>query len=219
MLFCSKVPLSLQDPRPNLEGGRLENRPALEISFLGCWKLKTIVNLKTECFRYASMHNGRMSRGCEKNASSSSPQKATALPKLSLPKKDKLKKKEWAVAEKHLLNFGESIQQKEQWLDVHKYQAHSSYFPSQIESLLLDQLLIIHFPSQNYIPWQPQCAARRRSPSERKLASRSQTGRTVEPSIHMSLCEGTLPRSGRHDKNNSAAVTSFTLRGWATELR
>ena len=59
----------------------------------------------------------------------------------------------------------------------------------------------------------------RRHPSDRKLASRSQTGRTVEPSIRMSLCEGTLPRSGRHDKNNSAAVTSFTLRGWATELR
>ena len=73
-------------------------------------------------------------------------QKATALLKLSLPKKDKLGKKEQAVAEKHLLNFGESIQQKERWSDVHKYQARSSYFPSQIVSPLLDRLLIIRLP-------------------------------------------------------------------------
>ena len=74
-------------------------------------------------------------------------QKATALPKLSLLKKDKLKKKEWVVAEKHLLNFGKSIRRKDWWSDIHKYQAHSSYSPSQIVSLLLDQLLIIHFSS------------------------------------------------------------------------
>jgi hypothetical protein len=46
--------------------------------------------------------------------------KATSLPKLSLPKKDKLKKKERVVAEKHLLNFGESIRQIESGIG-HRY--------------------------------------------------------------------------------------------------
>lgn len=74
-------------------------------------------------------------------------QKATTLQKLSLPKKDKLTKKERAVAEKHLLNFGESIRKLERWSNVHKYRARTSYFPSHIVSSLLDRLLIIHFPS------------------------------------------------------------------------
>jgi hypothetical protein len=69
-------------------------------------------------------------------------QKATTLPKLPLPKKDKLKEKEQVVGEKHLLNFGKSIRQIEQWLNVHKYRAHSSYFPSQIVSSLLDRFSV-----------------------------------------------------------------------------
>ena len=141
----STVLSSLQNPRPNLEGGRLENCPALEISFLGGWKLKSIVNLKTEC----SDTRACITAGCLEGA-----------------------RKRPVLAVLKTISLGSRNAQRGEV-----------------------------------------------SPSERKLASRSQTGRTVEPSIRMSLCEGTLPRSGRHDKNNSAAVTSFTLRGWATELR
>jgi len=64
------------------------------------------------------------------------------------PKKDKLKKKEREAAEKHLLDFGESIRQTERRSDTHKYRPRSSYFPSQVLSLLLDKLLVIHFPSE-----------------------------------------------------------------------
>ena len=73
---CRFVQRFLVGTRPSTKpgGGRLENCPALEFSFLGGWKLKTIVNLKTERFRYASMHNGKMSRGCEKKAGPSGSQ-------------------------------------------------------------------------------------------------------------------------------------------------
>lgn len=65
---------------------------------------------------------------------------------LTVPKKDKLKKKEREVAEKHLLNFGESIRQIERCSSSHKYRPRSSYFPSRIMSSILDSLLDIHSP-------------------------------------------------------------------------
>lgn len=64
------------------------------------------------------------------------------------PKKDKLKKKEREAAQKHLLNFGESIRQIERRSDTHKYRPRSSYLPSRVLSLILDKLLVIHFPSE-----------------------------------------------------------------------
>ena len=67
--------------------------------------------------------------------------------KLATPKKNKLKKKEREVAEKHLLSFGETIRQTELRSTTHKYRPQSSYFPSRVLSLLLDTLLIIQFPS------------------------------------------------------------------------
>jgi hypothetical protein len=70
-----------------------------------------------------------------------------AIPKSSTSKKDKLKKKEREAAEKHLLEFGESIRQLERRSDNHPYRPRSSYFPSRILSLILDTLLTIHFPS------------------------------------------------------------------------
>jgi len=66
----------------------------------------------------------------------------------AMPKKDKLKKKEREAAQKHLLNFGESIRQIERKSDTHKYRPRSSYFPSRALSLILDKLLVIHFPSE-----------------------------------------------------------------------
>src|ERR1700678_3528542 len=69
------------------------------------------------------------------------------VPNLPSPKKDKLKKKEREAAEKQLLTFGESIRQIERRSESHKYRPRSSYLPSRILSLILDALLIIHFPS------------------------------------------------------------------------
>lgn len=65
---------------------------------------------------------------------------------VSMPKKDKLMKKEREAAEKHLLDFGESIRQIERHSGSHKYRPRSSYFPSRVLSSILDTLLIIHFP-------------------------------------------------------------------------
>jgi len=70
-----------------------------------------------------------------------------AIQRSSTPKKDKLKKKERAAAETHLLNFGESIRQIERQSDTHKYRPRSSYFPTRVLTLILDALLIIHFLS------------------------------------------------------------------------
>jgi hypothetical protein len=52
------------------------------------------------------------------------------------------------ATQKHLLNFGESIRQIERKSDTHKYHPRSSYFPSRVLSLILDKLLVIHFPSE-----------------------------------------------------------------------
>ena len=51
------------------------------------------------------------------------------------------------AAEKHLLEFGESIRQLERRSDNHAYRPRSSYFPSRILSLIVDTLLTIHFQS------------------------------------------------------------------------
>jgi hypothetical protein len=64
-------------------------------------------------------------------------------------KKTKLKKVERLLAEKHFLDFGTSIRQLEKNSNNHNlYLPRSSYIPSQIISAILDQLLVIHFPSQ-----------------------------------------------------------------------
>lgn len=68
---------------------------------------------------------------------------------LILLKKDKLKKTKQALAEKHFNDFGESIWQLKKGSNNHNlYLPCSSFFPSNILSLLLNQLLIIHFPAQ-----------------------------------------------------------------------
>ena len=74
------------------------------------------------------------------------PQSTLKLP--TMPKKDKLTKKERETAEKDLLNFRESICQSERRSNTHKYCPRSSYFPSRVLSLLLDKLLVICFPSE-----------------------------------------------------------------------
>ena len=50
------------------------------------------------------------------------------------------------MAEKLLLDFGESIRQIERCSSSHKYRPRSSYFPSRIMSSILDSLLVIHSP-------------------------------------------------------------------------
>lgn len=52
------------------------------------------------------------------------------------------------MVEKHLHSFGETIRQTELRSTAHKYRPRSSYFPSRVLSLLLDTLLVIHFPSE-----------------------------------------------------------------------
>jgi len=69
-----------------------------------------------------------------------------AIPR-STSKNGKLKKKERAAAETPLLEFGVSIRQIERRSDTHKCRPRSSYFPSRILTLILDTLLVIHFPS------------------------------------------------------------------------
>lgn len=72
--------------------------------------------------------------------------KTVAL-KSSMKKKEKLNRKERSAAEKHLLEFGESIRQVERFSDSHKYRPRSSYFPLDVLTSILDNLFIIHFPS------------------------------------------------------------------------
>jgi len=68
---------------------------------------------------------------------------------LTVPKKDKLKKAERIFAEKHFTDLGSTIRQLERSSDKHNlYIPRSSYFPSHVFSLILDQLLVIHFPAQ-----------------------------------------------------------------------
>lgn len=77
------------------------------------------------------------------------PPRSTAVQKLPLQKKDKLKKSERILAEKHFADFGATIRQLERSSVNHNlYLPCSSYFPSHILSLILDQLLVIHFPAQ-----------------------------------------------------------------------
>ena len=71
----------------------------------------------------------------------------TVASKSSMKKKEKLNKKERSAAEKHLLEFAESIRQVERFSDSHKYRPRSSYFPLDVLTSILDNLLIIHFPS------------------------------------------------------------------------
>ncbi|PPR04699.1 hypothetical protein CVT26_015024 [Gymnopilus dilepis] len=67
--------------------------------------------------------------------------------KASASKKDKLTKKERALAEEHLVKFGDSLWSTERRLDGNQYRPRSSYFPPRILSVILDALLIIHFPA------------------------------------------------------------------------
>lgn len=77
------------------------------------------------------------------------PRTDAAIRELPLQKKDKLTKAERVVAENHFLDFGESVRQHESNSNNHNvYCPQSSYFPSHILSSILDQLLVIHFPSQ-----------------------------------------------------------------------
>ena len=77
------------------------------------------------------------------------PQKDNALPKIPIQKKDKLKKAERILAEKHFVDFGLYIYRLERNSSHHNlYLPRSSYFPSLIITLILDHLLVIHFPSQ-----------------------------------------------------------------------
>jgi hypothetical protein len=77
------------------------------------------------------------------------PPKDPTIPKLPIPKKDKLKKGERELAEKHFTELGALIRQLERTSDSHNlYLPRSSYFPSHILSPILDQLLVIHFPAQ-----------------------------------------------------------------------
>jgi hypothetical protein len=74
--------------------------------------------------------------------------KTNIASKSCIKKKEKLNRKERAAAEKHLLEFGESIRQLERFSDTsHKYCPRSSYFPLDVLTSILDNLFIIHFPS------------------------------------------------------------------------
>ena len=141
------------------------------------------------------------------------PPKPVIASKSLVKKKDKLNKKERIIAEKHLVEFGESIRQLERCSDGHKYRPRSSYFPLDVSSAILDMLLVIHFPShlddilkETWIYFGTHRMSLYNSIID--IQTRIKAGRTKAPRLTKSRQRQTQPLEMDTENEESASETS-----------